>query len=361
VNAITNFFAGSRSYELPIARTYVRHWGMAEAVREIIQNAIDSDSPFEYEFAGSTLTVRSRFATLPTSTLLLGATSKADATDKIGSFGEGYKIALLVLTRAGYQVRVLNGERVWTPSFQHSRQFDAEVLCIEDTAAPAKNEGITFEIAGLSPDDIAQVRESCLHMQNDLGEVMTTSYGRILRARPGRLYVGGLFVCKTELKFGYDMKPEHLTLERDRQTVSSFDLLWLAKNMWFETERWDEIADLIGQEVKDMEYAEHGAPELVKEACYRAFRAKHPGSVVARDQAELDRLVKSGMTQVVIHREYAPLVQSSKSYRAEVVVAVERPADVLAKFFRAHRGEMRTGAIVAFKEVLEQAQNWRLQ
>lgn len=361
MNAILNVFSGSRSYELPIARTYVRHWGMAEAVREIIQNAIDSDSPFEYEFAGSTLIVRSRFATLPTSTLLLGATSKADAADKIGSFGEGYKIALLVLTRADYQVRVLNGDRVWTPSFQHSRQFDAEVLCIDDTAAPAKTEGIAFEISGLSPDDIAQIRESCLHMQTDLGEVITTSYGRILRGRPGRLYVGGLFVCKTELKFGYDIKPEYLALERDRQTVSGFDLQWLAKNMWFETARWDEIADLIGQEVKDLEYAEHGAPELVKEACYRAFRAKHPGAVVARDQAELDRLVNSGMTKVVIHREYAPLVQSSTSYRAEVVVAVEQPTDVLAKWLRENRKEMRTGAIVAFKDLLVEAQNWRLK
>lgn len=361
MNAFTNLLSGSRTYELPIARSYVRHWGMAEAVREIIQNAIDSESPFEYEFAGDALTVRSRFATLPASTLLLGATSKADAVDKIGSFGEGYKIALLVLTRAGYQVRVLNGDRVWTPSFQHSRQFDAEVLCIEDTAAPAKTEGIAFEVSGLSPDDVAQVRESCLHMQSDLGEVMSTSYGRILRARPGRLYVGGLFVCKTELKFGYDIKPEHLALERDRQTVSNFDLQWLAKNMWFETELWDEIAELIGNEVKDLEYAEHGAPGLVKEACYRAFRAKHPGAVVARDQAELDSLVKKGMTNVVIHREYAPLVSSSASYRAEVVVPVELPADVVAKWLRANRKDMRTGAIVAFKELLAQAQNWRVK
>lgn len=360
MNAITNFLSGARSYELPLARNYVRHWGMAEAVREIIQNAIDSDSPFEYEFAGDTLTVRSRHATLPVSTLLLGATSKEGAVDKIGSFGEGYKIALLVLTRAGYPVRVLNGDRVWTPSFQHSRQFDSEVLCIDDLPAPARNEGLAFEVSALSPDDIAQVRASCLQMQTDLGEVITTSYGRILRERPGQLYVGGLFVCKTALKFGYDVNPEHLSLERDRQTVSTFDLQWLTKNMWFDTERWDEIAQLIGDQVKDLEYAEHGAPELVKEACYRAFRAKHPGAVVARNQDELESLVKSGMTQVVVSPAYAPLVQAADSYRAEVVIVVQRPADILAKFFREHRKDMRTHAIVAFKELMAQAQTWRI-
>lgn len=357
---LTNLLSSAKTYELPIARTYVKHWGMAEAVREIIQNALDSESPFEYEFAGDRLTVRSRFARLTTSTLLLGATSKADSPDTIGSFGEGYKIALLVLVRAGYGVRVLNGDRVWTPMFKHSRQFDAEVLCIEDAPAAAKVEGLAFEVTGLSPSDIAQVRESCLFMQDHLGALMSTSYGKILRERPGRLYVGGLFVCETKLKFGYDMKPAHLRLERDRQTVSSFDMLFLAKTMWFETERFDEIAEMIGADVPDMEYAEYGAPELVKEACYRAFRSKHPGAVIAKDQDELESLVKRGMTNVVFSN-YAPFVSSSSSYRAEVVIPATPPADVLAKWLRDNRKSMRTEAIVAFKTLLVEASGWRLK
>jgi hypothetical protein len=349
----------SRTYELPIARSYVKHWGMAEAVREIIQNALDSESPFEYEFKGTTLTVRSRFATLPASTLLLGATSKADNPDTIGSFGEGYKIALLVLVRAGYGIRVLNGDRVWTPMFKHSRQFDAEVLCIEDTAAAAKVEGLAFEVSGLSPADIAQVRESCLFMQDHIGALTSTSYGSILRERPGHLYVGGLFVCETKLKFGYDVKPQHLALERDRQTVSSFDLQFLAKSMWFETQQWDEIATLIEAGAPDMEYATYSTPELVKEACYRAFREKHPGAAIAMDQAELNSLVKRGMTNVVVHRDYAPYVSTCLSYRPEMVAAAALPADVLAQWFRAHRKAMRTEAIVAFKALLVESENWR--
>jgi len=357
---LNNIFLNCRTYELPIARSYVRHWGMAEAVREIIQNALDSESPFEYEFSGEKLLVRSRFASLAVSTLLLGATSKADNKDAIGSFGEGYKIALLVLARAGYPVRVLNGDRVWTPVFKHSRQFDAEVLCIEDAPAAAKVEGIAFEISGLTPGDVAQIRESCLYMQDNLGALMTTSYGKILRDRPGKLYVGGLFVCETKLRFGYDMKPEHLRLERDRQTVSSFDMLFLAKTMWFETERFDEIAELIGQEAPDMEYAQFGAPDMVKEACYRAFRAKHPGAVIAKDQEELDSLIKRGMTNVIFSN-YAPYVSSAPSYRAEVVIPATPPADVLAKWLRDNRKGMRTESIVAFKDLIVRASDWRLK
>lgn len=364
---LNNVLRNAKTYELPIARSYVRHWGLVEAVRELIQNALDSESPFEYEYSGGSddgggvLTIRSRFAHLLLSTLLLGATSKADNKEMIGSFGEGYKIALLVLTRLNFKARVLNGDRVWTPMFKHSRQFDAEVLCIEDAAAPSKVDGIAFEVGGLSPGDVAEIRDSCLQMQTDIGEVVSTSYGDILLEKPGRLYVAGLAVCETKLSFGYNIKPEFLRLERDRQTVSSFDLQLLTKNMWFESQRYDQIAAMIGEEIPDVEYAEYGAPEMVKEACYKAFREEHPGAVVAKDQAELNALVREGMTKVVVSPAYAPFVKESKSYKAEVVVPATLPVDVMRKWLSDNRKDMRTGAIVAFKELIEQADGWRLK
>lgn len=352
----------AKSYELPIAKTYVRHWGMAEAVRELLQNAIDSDSPFEWEFREDTLHIRSRHSRLSAATLLLGQTSKSDSTDTIGSFGEGYKIALLVLTREGYPVTVHNGDRTWRPMFRQSRQFDSEVLCIEDEPAAQRRGGLEFEVGGLSPADIAMIRDGCLHMQDDIGEVHQVQQGRILRARSGKLYVGGLLVCDTELKFGYDVKPEFLKLERDRQTVSSFDLKCLTERMWFDTGRWDEIAQMIGDGVKDLEYAEYGATDLVKDACYRAFRAKHPGAVIAKNQEELDALVKRGMTNVIVSRHWAPLVSQAKAYTAEVVVPVTPPVDVLRKWLAANRREMRSASIESFrKELISQAESWRLK
>lgn len=357
-----NILTTRRSYELPIAKTYVRHWGMAEAVRELLQNAIDSDSPFEWEFGADTLHIRSRHSRLQASTLLLGQTSKADSTDTIGSFGEGYKIALLVLTREGYPVTVHNGDRTWRPRFVQSRQFDAEVLCIDDHAASRAREGLEFEVGGLSPADMATIRDGCLHMQDDLGEVHAVHEGRILRARPGKLYVGGLLVCDTELQFGYDVRPEYLRLERDRQTVSNFDLLFLTKTMWFQTGRWQEIAQMIGDSVKDLEYAEYGAPEMVREACYQAFRAKYPGAVIAKNQDELDTLVKRGMTNVVVCEPYYPHVTAHTAYRTEVVVPVTPPVDVLRAWLAANRREMRGAAIEAYrKQLLVQAEDWRLK
>lgn len=361
-------FSTSKVIELSLARDYVRHWGLAEAVREILQNALDSDSPFEYEFsddngpsAGTTLTVRSRNATLSTQTLLLGKTSKDGVADKIGSFGEGYKIALLVLCREGYRVVVKNGDRLWRPEFRHSNSFGEEVLCIVDSPAPSKNEGLAFEIAGLTPSEVERVRQSCLPMQKDVGEVIETVYGRILKDRPGQLFVGGLFVCNTELEFGYDAKPEHLTLERDRQTVSTFDLQWLSKGMWFASGRHEEVARLMESGSPDLAQAQYGQPEVVKEACYRLFMEKHPGAVVAANQVDLNELVRRGMTEVVILDQpaYRDAVMSSAGYRAQVPPVVKKlPSEVLTDFFKAHRQHMRTPAIVAFKEILRECSGW---
>ena len=352
-----------RIYELPLSRTYVRHWGVVEAVRELFQNALDSDSPFEYTVGPDSLSITSRYARLEPKTLLLGTTSKADAKDKIGSFGEGYKIALLVLVREGVGVTVLNHDRRWKPEFRKSRQFDDEILAIRDSAHPEnRGQGLTFELTGLSQDDLQAIHDSNLHMWNSVGRVNETSKGRILWDHPGKLYVNGLFVCETQLKYGYDMKPEFLRLERDRQTVSSFDLQFLSKDMWFETQQFEHVAELIEQDVPDLKYANYGTPELVKEACYKLFQQNHPGCIVASSQKELEHMVAQGMERVVVvHETMADIVKTSASYTSGPLIALRSPAQVMQDWFAQNRRHMRKDGIVAFKNLTNQAREWKLK
>lgn len=360
-----NLLSFSKTYQLPLAREYVKHWGLPEAVREIIQNALDSDSPFEYQFGPDWLAVHSRNASLSPQTLLLGKTSKADADDKIGSFGEGYKIAMLVLARAGYPLVIRNRDRTWTPYFAHSNTFDAEVLCVKDAPAEQANEGLSFIVSGLTPDDIASIRASCLYMQDNIGAFNQTSRGRILRDQPGKLYVGSLYVCDTELGFGYDVLPKYLRLERDRQTVSSFDLAWLAKEMWFETERYEEIADLMAREIPDMQYADHGAPALVKEACYRLFREKFgDGKILANSPEHLQEMIKKNMTQYVggyYSSSFGSALRGSSSYQsiAPPPAPAKKPQDVLTEFLAKNKHKMQAFAIVNFKQLIKDAADWK--
>lgn len=353
----------SRVYELPLSKDYVRHWGVVEAVREIFQNAIDSDSPFEYTIGAESLRITSKFSKLEPKTLLLGSTSKADCTDKIGSFGEGYKIALLVLTRNNRTVTIHNGELLWMPEFKMNHHFGEEILCIRESKyAEGRGKGLSFTIEGLSQSDLNQITATNMHMWKSIGEVIDTSRGQIMIDHPGKLFVNGLFVCDTELKFGYNVKPEYLKLERDRQTVSSFDLKWLAKDMWFESGKYDQVAQMIADDVPDMEHANYGTPALVKEACYQIFIENHPGSVVASSQKELKEMVAQGMERVVyIGGSYHSAVTSSKSYVEQVLPKLKSPSELMSEWFKENRGNMRREAIVSFKELMQNSTNWKLK
>lgn len=362
--------APTKTYELSLVKDYVSHWGVKEAVRELIQNALDSASPFVYEWLRAegepiTLRLNSEFSSLSPQTLLLGATSKAEDKDAIGSFGEGYKIALLVLTRMGYEVGILNGDKLWKPRFRFNRNFGCEVLVIDETQLPNKvNNGLTFQVEGLTDDDQVAITASCIRMQDHIGAIKQTVYGDILLERPGELYVGGLFICETELEFGYNVKPEHIRLERDRRTVDGWDLKILTRDMWFETRDYDRIADLVGQECPDLAYVKYGAPDIVREACYQHFRRAHPGAVIAETQAQLEQLVKEKFTVYVGGPAYYSAVSSAPSYRAENhnLHRVKQPLQTLEDWLRANRKAMRGSAIESFKkELLEtEAPKWRV-
>lgn len=360
----------TKTFELSLTRNYVSRWGMAQAVRELIQNALDSESPFVYEFTpspdpteeGVSLSLRSEFTTLTPQTLLLGSTSKADSKDSIGSFGEGYKIALLVLTRLGYDVEIRNGDLLWKPRFRFSKQFGQELLVIDETSVSGRHTGLTFVVHGLSQSDVGEIRAGCLKMQDAIGEVKTTPNGDILMEKPGELYVGGLFICKTELKFGYNIKPEFIKLERDRQTVDSFDLRWLTKEMWFATAEWDRIAKMIEAKYEDVAHAEYSSPPMVKEACYRAFIKQNPGAVVAANQQELKALVAQGMQRVVVVDSgvYAN-VRHSHSYNTRPSVRVIPPAERMEAWFAKAKYNMGDEAKRTFRDLIAEAKTWSIK
>lgn len=355
----------NRVYELPLSPDYVRHWGVVEAIRELIQNAIDSDAPFEYALLPDGLVLRSRGVTLDPSTLVLGVTSKADDERAIGSFGEGYKIALLVLARCEKIVAVINGSRLWEPEFRQSMQFGTRLLHIVERDIGTGEQNLEFRILGLDHDELEAVVESCLLMQQPMDDAITVGQGRILPSRPGKLYVGGLFICDTELEFGYDVRPQFIALERDRQTVSNWDLKTLTRDMWFGTEQHDRVAELISRECPDTEYVQYGgATEQVKEACYRLFQKMHPGGIVARSQKEMEEMVERGLVKtVVVGSGFHAAVSQSSSYREAEgqMVAVPTPQAILQAFFDQYGKYMPRLPKVAMKKLIERSKEWRLK
>jgi hypothetical protein len=354
----------TKSYELPLTRDYVRNWTSVEAIREILQNALDyGRGTLSCIIDETCIQIDSLGARLEPRALLLGCTSKADDVAAIGSFGEGYKIALLVLAREGVKVEVRNCGVTWLPRFALSESFGEEVLIIDEIVNSKRaTQGVSFVISGLAEGVTAKVKANTLQLQGDIGLCHRVPQGEVLLEQPGKLYVNGLFISDTGLEFGYNVKPEFIKLERDRQTVSRFDLKWLTKDMWFSANVPSNVAEMMEKGVEDLEYANYNCPELVKEACYKAFVEKHPGAVVAKSQAELDKIIEERMVKEVrvYNSSYVDVIRSHEDYKEPVLKkAVVTPQMYMKAFLAAQRVNMNRKSITAFKEIIEASKNWK--
>src|SRR5699024_7551399 len=226
-------------FELSLSRDYVGDWTYIEGIRELFQNALDqhtsvegNDMFFEYDEENEILRIGNKKSILDRSTLLLGTSSKRDDEETIGQFGEGYKIATLVLTREGHNVVFYNygAREVWKPRFVKSRRYGADVLTFfvekQKIWNKVPDNNLTIEISNIKKEQYEKIKESNLHIETK-GETIETEKGRILldEEYKGKVFVNGLYVCEYgEYEKGYDFKPQYLKLDRDRKMVDTFEL-----------------------------------------------------------------------------------------------------------------------------------------
>ena len=98
--------------ELTIKTDYLPGWGTYEGVRELVQNGRDAETelnaPFSVQHRGNTLCLSNTGARMPREALLMGHTTKRGNNELIGKFGEGLKLGVLALVRAGHTVVIEN-------------------------------------------------------------------------------------------------------------------------------------------------------------------------------------------------------------------------------------------------------------
>ena len=196
--------------DYPICKDYVSHWGLWEATRELIQNAIDSGG-HSREHQSNRLVITS-YGDITRDCLLLGKSIKEDGS--IGQFGEGLKLALLVLARMEIHVEIKTFKEVWTPSFGHSKQFDEEILSITIRDSELRdNVSVVIEMSEEEYDKISD-------------KVLEDKTPRILEGMDsGTIFVGGLYVCKLDgFEYAYNFSPSMVKLNRDRDIPSMYDI-----------------------------------------------------------------------------------------------------------------------------------------
>lgn len=220
--------------ELSLSPNYVTDWGLNEAVREILQNAIDSQvdgNKIEITFIAGKLTIKTIGANLDKKTLLLGNSGKGD-NKYIGKYGEGYKLALLVLTRLEKDAFVYTNKQKWTPIFEYSDLFEEKLLkVIIEPMEELEDNVIIFEVNNIKQYEMEKLREKFIAldilMGRGIGATRESDYGTILLDSEfeGKFFVNGLFVqTDYNFKYGYNFKNEYVNLDRDRKAINYWDL-----------------------------------------------------------------------------------------------------------------------------------------
>lgn len=324
--------------ELSISENYVLDWGVEHAVREILQNAIDQSVKIEnndmgIDVSGDMLLISNKVSSLSRSTLTLGSSSKTDEDDSIGKFGEGYKLALLVLLRNGIDVVIHNfsEKETWIPEIKYSNTYRANVLVIsiyKEFMTKLPHGDLVFQLTGIS--DPQKVIDSVMLNENKYTEVIKTSKGKILTGgESGNIYVNGLFVAKrsgNELEDSYSFSPKYLKIGRDRNLIDNFDLKTLVASIRCEGLDVEKNANDIINGKPDVSYFSYAnfneKMDSIKETIVKSFKSYPVSNQKSSDYMKISAGIETTIINEDCHRFVEDIIPDPKDYIKEKSIIV---------------------------------------
>lgn len=253
--------------QLALHKNYVSEWDSAYAVREIVQNMIDNKSENIIYQEKGVLFLGNKEGILDKKTLLMGNSTKL-TSDYIGKFGEGYKLALLVLLRNGCDIKIFTGKEIWTPFFQKHDLLDEEVLTIKIQKSKNESKGIIFQIDGL--EDIKEILNSVMINREKCNVLHSTKDGEVLELEnfdtQGKIYVNDMYITDIQgFEFSYNLKPNRLSLGRDRNVINDYNVIWETSNLLSTFPDKKRLVSLLRENKKDIRYMERYKSKLDKE------------------------------------------------------------------------------------------------
>ena len=257
--------------EYPITANYMSHWTVRQATRELLQNALDSGEYIIQDGTCGEYVITNRLykpVTLDELTLL-GETDKHD-NSSIGRFGEGFKLAMLVFARCENQVDVVVriGDCYIMPRIINNR------FCLEIEKAESLPDAAYFSVS-LRYLGVEEDIDALLLRRHNLTEVFDNGAGCAAYLPGGKLFVGGMFVCDTPLKYSYNFHPSKLKLDRDRNSAPEFELTWETTKLWAQYGEPSKVAELAHEQCKDVQYMNSHANAAVRDAVTKHFAAHY--------------------------------------------------------------------------------------
>ncbi|GAB3852356.1 hypothetical protein ACFPIJ_42150 [Dactylosporangium cerinum] len=215
----------------PISPDYVKSWTPVRALCELIANALDEDRDAKVGWANGILTITDDGPGIPEEGMILGHSTKT--MQQIGQFGEGKKLACLVLARSP-EIGAVRCETVgygFTPTVERRRLLEglipslsgqgAEVL-VYHLRANDRTRGTAFTVA--CAQELAEEAIGRFRALSEPGYHPPTNPGTcVLTDTPGRVWIGGVLVSTMPGLLGsYDLPLDDKGLQnRDRTVIEA--------------------------------------------------------------------------------------------------------------------------------------------
>lgn len=235
---------GWRLLSIGPTATWRKEWGAWEAIRDIVQNALDETEGYTFGYDEQGLWIADEGKGVAVADFLLGP-PKLKPPYARGAFGEGMKIAALALVRAGYKVKIETANKeVWIVF--NTVQVNGRIEQLAALWRPnGRTGGTVFHIIGYTdsafPDRFAVniPRRDILHYSPILKEPVSR-YNALIKSPPGRIYARDIYLQDINSPFSYNlwgfvMAPDrhgprdaqqmHQDMGRTWATVGNVDLL----------------------------------------------------------------------------------------------------------------------------------------
>ena len=234
----------TRTLGTAISPEYVKSWDINMAIREILQNLIDTKREFgvkgsaRYNAKKGIAEVKDEGPGLQLKHLALGVSEKG--ADCIGQFGEGLKLALLVFAREGRFIEVRSRNYRLTPVIQTS-EFQTETLFFEIVEDMTLIGGTTIRFECSKEElDKAKFLFPTEFRVNGSANSLTWVVPNLISLPGGKVYINGALATELDdMLFSYHIsgKAAKSISNRDRTIVSRDDLLTIIRKTVSEDDR----------------------------------------------------------------------------------------------------------------------------
>ncbi|QUH21796.1 ATP-binding protein [Alkaliphilus sp. B6464] len=194
----------------PIAVDYCQNWTIRDAIRELLSNSLDTESKVTISHKDGITVISDKGEGIAKKNFLFSSNRKTDS--RIGHFGEGLKLALLVLARKGREAIIRTKGYEYKAVIERDREFNADVLVIYiDNNRKRLGTDIQFKS---SEGEIEDAKKLFIQFNKAIKEIDKDIY------TPGRnLFVNGVFIENIDSLFSYNLLDAKKVLARDRKSV----------------------------------------------------------------------------------------------------------------------------------------------